>query len=53
LSNLYHNKLHAADVTQTINFFLVHGDFMQLADLTFLEVASMYISGAIHDYEHP
>ena len=51
--NPYHNKLHAFDVTQSICFFLKKCKFQELAALSDLETASMYLSAAIHDYEHP
>lgn len=32
---------------------LVKGDFIEKADLTNLEILTMYIAAAVHDYEHP
>lgn len=53
LDNPYHNSLHAFDVTQTMNFFLKKCNFIQLAGLTYLEVAAMYLAASCHDFEHP
>lgn len=52
-TNPYHNSIHAADVTQTVNFFLKKCNFIEAANLTYLEIAAMYIAAAIHDFEHP
>jgi len=49
----YHNSTHGSDVTQTINYFLTKGDFIDAADLKDYEIAAMYIAAAIHDFEHP
>lgn len=51
--NVYHNRLHAFDVTQTVEFFLKKCKFMELAKLNLLELASMYIASACHDIGHP
>lgn len=49
---MYHNKIHAFDVTQTCNFFLKKCKFQEVAELSPLDVTSMYIAAAIHDYQH-
>ncbi|EGR30229.1 hypothetical protein IMG5_137410 [Ichthyophthirius multifiliis] len=49
----YHNKLHAFDVLQTLNFFMIKCQFSSIANLSKLEQAAMYISAAAHDYDHP
>jgi hypothetical protein len=53
LPNPYHNQIHATDVCQTVNYFLTKGGFIEKATLSTLEIAAMYISAAVHDYEHP
>lgn len=49
----YHTAVHALDVTQSINFFIKTCRFIELANLTYLELASLYIAASIHDFEHP
>ena len=49
----YHNATHAADVTQTIHYFLTTCAAADLLQLTPLETAASYLSGCVHDYEHP
>lgn len=52
MGNPYHNYIHAADVTQTVNFLLKTCKFAELSNLTYLETAAMYIAASIHDFEH-
>jgi hypothetical protein len=49
----YHNRLHAFDVTQTVHFFLRTCKFEELADLSEIEIAAMYVGCAGHDLAHP
>lgn len=49
----YHNKTHGADVCQTSNYFVQGWDLVSVCDLSNLELASIYIAGACHDFEHP
>lgn len=49
--NPYHNSTHAADVTQTINFFLAKGNLLHR--MTDLEILACIIAGLIHDFDHP
>ncbi|KRX06400.1 hypothetical protein PPERSA_05013 [Pseudocohnilembus persalinus] len=51
--NPYHNSLHAFDVTQTVNVFLKSKKFQELAQISDLELCSMYLSAAYHDVGHP
>lgn len=51
--NPYHNANHAADVVQTSNYLAVKGNLFERAELNNLEVAALYLSAAVHDYEHP
>ena len=50
-SNQYHNKLHAADVTQTISMFL--NDPTVATILTKSDQFCSIIAAAIHDMGHP
>jgi hypothetical protein len=52
-NNPYHNAIHSCDVLQTVNYFLKHGNFMQIANLSAIEILSMYFAAAVHDFEHP
>lgn len=53
LQNPFHNRLHACDVLQTTHFLLTSGCFTQEAYLTELDAVSMYVSAAVHDFQHP
>ncbi|XP_043931190.1 calcium/calmodulin-dependent 3',5'-cyclic nucleotide phosphodiesterase 1A isoform X2 [Protopterus annectens] len=48
--NPYHNLVHAADVTQTVHYLMLHTGIMHW--LTELEILAMVFAAAIHDYEH-
>ncbi|XP_051842048.1 dual specificity calcium/calmodulin-dependent 3',5'-cyclic nucleotide phosphodiesterase 1A isoform X6 [Antechinus flavipes] len=48
--NPYHNLIHAADVTQTVHYILLHTGLMHW--LNELEILAMVFAAAIHDYEH-
>ncbi|XP_027721900.1 calcium/calmodulin-dependent 3',5'-cyclic nucleotide phosphodiesterase 1A isoform X2 [Vombatus ursinus] len=48
--NPYHNLIHAADVTQTVHYILLHTGIMHW--LNELEILAMVFAAAIHDYEH-
>uniref|UniRef100_A0A6I8P3G4 Phosphodiesterase n=1 Tax=Ornithorhynchus anatinus TaxID=9258 RepID=A0A6I8P3G4_ORNAN len=48
--NPYHNLIHAADVTQTVHYILLHTGLMHW--LSELEILAMVFAAAIHDYEH-
>ncbi|KAJ8352165.1 hypothetical protein SKAU_G00236410 [Synaphobranchus kaupii] len=48
--NPYHNLTHAADVTQTAHFLMLHTGIMHW--LTELEILAMVFAAAIHDFEH-
>ncbi|KAL4635488.1 calcium/calmodulin-dependent 3',5'-cyclic nucleotide phosphodiesterase 1A [Arapaima gigas] len=49
--NPYHNLTHAADVTQTTHFLLLHTGITHW--LTELEILATVFAAAIHDFEHP
>jgi len=49
----YHNKTHAADVAQTLYYFIMGGDWMSKGELDNLDFFSMIFAGCIHDHEHP
>ncbi|XP_051786595.1 dual specificity calcium/calmodulin-dependent 3',5'-cyclic nucleotide phosphodiesterase 1A isoform X2 [Erpetoichthys calabaricus] len=48
--NPYHNLIHAADVTQTVHYLMLHTGMMHW--LTELEILAMVFAAAIHDFEH-
>ncbi|XP_049661174.1 dual specificity calcium/calmodulin-dependent 3',5'-cyclic nucleotide phosphodiesterase 1A isoform X3 [Accipiter gentilis] len=48
--NPYHNLIHAADVTQTVHYIMIHTGIMHW--LTELEILAMIFAAAVHDYEH-
>uniref|UniRef100_A0A671S741 Phosphodiesterase n=1 Tax=Sinocyclocheilus anshuiensis TaxID=1608454 RepID=A0A671S741_9TELE len=48
--NPYHNLIHAADVTQTAHYLMLHTGIMHW--LTELEILAMVFAAAIHDFEH-
>ncbi|XP_051565179.1 dual specificity calcium/calmodulin-dependent 3',5'-cyclic nucleotide phosphodiesterase 1A-like isoform X2 [Myxocyprinus asiaticus] len=48
--NPYHNLIHAADVTQTAHYLMLHTGVMHW--LTELEILAMVFAAAIHDFEH-
>ncbi|XP_029790156.1 calcium/calmodulin-dependent 3',5'-cyclic nucleotide phosphodiesterase 1A isoform X1 [Suricata suricatta] len=48
--NPYHNLIHAADVTQTVHYIMLHTGIMHW--LNELEILAMVFAAAIHDYEH-
>jgi hypothetical protein len=50
-NNPYHNSTHAADVLQTLHFFLTVGKLK--SKLTDLEIFSALLAAIIHDYKHP
>lgn len=49
----YHNKTHAADLVQTINYYLTTGGLGEVAQLDELEYLAILTSAAVHDFEHP
>ncbi|XP_052462712.1 dual specificity calcium/calmodulin-dependent 3',5'-cyclic nucleotide phosphodiesterase 1A isoform X4 [Carassius gibelio] len=48
--NPYHNLIHAADVTQTAHYLMLHTGIMHW--LSELEILAMVFAAAIHDFEH-
>ncbi|XP_076858293.1 dual specificity calcium/calmodulin-dependent 3',5'-cyclic nucleotide phosphodiesterase 1A isoform X2 [Brachyhypopomus gauderio] len=48
--NPYHNLIHAADVTQTAHYLMLHTGVMHW--LTELEILAMVFAAAVHDFEH-
>jgi cAMP-specific phosphodiesterase 4 len=49
----YHNKTHAADVCQTMYFYINKCDFRLLGALSDLELFVTIISPLVHDTDHP
>jgi len=48
----YHNKTHGADVWQTMYFFLNGCDLQTISSVSELELGSILIAAAWHDFEH-
>jgi len=53
LDNPYHNKVHAADVLQSMHFWLQSSVLKPVCDKYPLLRLSSYIAAAVHDYKHP
>jgi hypothetical protein len=51
--NPYHNATHAADVLQSIHFFLGTCGLEDFLSTSPLELAGAYLGAAIHDMDHP
>ena len=49
----YHNKLHAADVCQNAYFFVEMCDFAVISDCDDIDMSSLILATACHDYAHP
>jgi len=49
----YHNKIHAADVLQGVNFFLQSPVLKSLCDKFPLMRLAAYIGAVVHDFKHP
>eukprot|EP00761_Pharyngomonas_kirbyi_P014183 gb/GECH01014213.1/.p1 GENE.gb/GECH01014213.1/~~gb/GECH01014213.1/.p1 ORF type:complete len:639 (+),score=144.73 gb/GECH01014213.1/:1-1917(+) len=50
-NNPYHNKIHAADVLQTMHSLIQMGEMTRY--FTELDVLSIIIAAIVHDYDHP
>jgi calcium/calmodulin-dependent 3',5'-cyclic nucleotide phosphodiesterase len=48
----YHNKIHGTDVGRLAYYYSTHGDLMDKASLTDVDLFTMIIGGIAHDYEH-
>lgn len=51
IANPYHNNIHAADVTQTMSFFITKPFLLPYVKP--LEILGSLLAAAIHDYRHP
>lgn len=49
----YHNKTHAADVAQTLYYFVINGNWITLGKMDNIDILSMIVAASWHDYEHP
>ena len=49
----YHNKTHAADVTQTSYYFLTFWDFYNIGQISDMEAWVLLVSAMVHDTDHP
>ncbi|CAD8117077.1 unnamed protein product [Paramecium sonneborni] len=51
--NLYHNVIHAFDVTHTVYFFIQKCNFKEIGKLSKLDYSILLLSAAAHDVDHP
>lgn len=49
----YHNATHASDVCQTLYYFIINGNWISKAEMGNVDITSMILGAACHDYEHP
>ena len=49
----YHNRTHATDVTQTSTFYVDSCQFKKKVEMDDIDVSSMLLATACHDYAHP
>ncbi|KAL6760116.1 3',5'-cyclic-nucleotide phosphodiesterase [Haematococcus lacustris] len=50
--NPYHNRVHAADVLQSLHVLVVRGGLINFGYCDEVGLVSCYLSSIIHDYEH-
>ncbi len=50
-NNVYHNRRHAADVTQAVHYFITTCGLG--ASLTDIEMVSLLLGAIVHDFKHP
>ena len=53
--NHYHTSIHAADVVQNVYYYIMSngGNANETCKFNNLELASLFISAAAHDVDHP
>jgi hypothetical protein len=51
--NPYHTDLHAADISQSLLVYYIFGNLQKILDFNDLDLISLFISAAIHDFGHP
>ena len=51
--NPYHTDLHAADMVQTLLVYCLYANLQKLLDFNDLDLISLFVSAAIHDFGHP
>ncbi|CAK87723.1 unnamed protein product (macronuclear) [Paramecium tetraurelia] len=51
--NLYHNVIHAFDVTHTVYFFIQKCNFKEIGKLSKIDYSILLLSAAAHDVDHP
>ena len=49
----YHNSCHAADVLWNLHHFITAGDVIAKLNLKPIDLFSIFVSAACHDYKHP
>jgi len=53
VNNPYHNDIHATDVLQMCHYLINQCKVKEIAKLTDLDVAALYLAAIVHDYRHP
>mmetsp|Transcript_25460 Transcript_25460/g.55342 ORF Transcript_25460/g.55342 Transcript_25460/m.55342 type:complete len:787 (-) Transcript_25460:1267-3627(-) len=51
-NNPYHNRIHAADVLQSLHVLVIRGGLIDHSYCDEIALTSCYLSAVIHDYEH-
>jgi len=51
-NNPYHNRIHAADVLQSLHVLVVRGGLIKYGYCDEIALLSCYLSAIIHDFEH-
>lgn len=49
----YHTSIHAADVLQSVYYYLTAGGVQDMIKPSISELAGIFISSAAHDVDHP
>ena len=52
-NNLYHTSIHAADVLQSVFYYLNGWSAHQICAFDTFDLASLFLASAAHDMEHP
>lgn len=49
----YHNSIHAADVLQSVYFYMLGAGVQDMCKATTFDLASLFLAAAGHDLDHP
>lgn len=53
VNNPYHNDSHATDVLQMCHYLVNQCKVREVAKLTDLDIAALFLAAMVHDYKHP